>query len=138
MEADDGVPRITPEEAKAMMASGNTLVVDVRETFELVRSGKVAGAVHVPCGALEFRADSATPYYDDNFDKNKTIILYCAVGERSSLCGSMLKEMGYTKVYNLGGFEDWVDSGGAVEAFSLDVVGVPTRVGEARLPKRAH
>jgi rhodanese-related sulfurtransferase len=116
MEApNDGVPRITPEEAKVMMAQEGTLVVDVREAYEVVRSGKVAGAVHVPCGALEFRADPETPYYDGNFDKNKTIILYCAVGERSALCGKMLKEMGYAKVYNLGGFEDWVDSGGAVE-----------------------
>ncbi len=138
MEANYAVPRITPEEAKVMMARENTLVVDVREAFELARSGKVAGAVHVPCGTLEFRADPATPYYDDSFDKNKTIILYCAVGERSSLGGSMLKALGYTKVYNLGAFDDWVDSGGAVEAFSLDVIGVPARVGEARLPKRAH
>ncbi len=56
-DADAAVPRITPEEAKAMMGGGNTLVVDVRETHEVVRSGKIAGAVHVPCSALEFRAD---------------------------------------------------------------------------------
>jgi len=113
--ANAAVPQITPKEAKVMMAQGNTLVIDVRETHELLRSGKIAGAVHVPCGALEFRADPETPYYDNNFDKNKTIILYCAAGERSALSGMMLKEMGYHNVYNLGGFKDWVDSGGSVE-----------------------
>ena len=117
-DAEAAVPRITPEEAKAMMVRGNTLVVDVRETHEVVRSGKIAGAVHVPCSALEFRADPNTPYYNDSFDKNKTIILYCAAGERSAMSGMMLKGMGYNKVYNLGGFDDWVDSGGAVETIT--------------------
>ena len=92
---DEAVPRITPEAAKELIAQGNALVVDVREKSEVVRSGKVAGAVHVPCGQLEFRADPDTPYYDENFDKDKTILLYCAAGERSALSGQMLKAMGY-------------------------------------------
>jgi rhodanese-related sulfurtransferase len=109
------VPWITPEQAKAMIASGNTLVVDVRETPELVKSGKVAGAVHVPCGSIEVCADPRTPYYNDAFDKGKTIIVYCAAGERSAFSGAILKAMGYINVYNLGGFADWVASGGPVE-----------------------
>jgi rhodanese-related sulfurtransferase len=113
--ADAAVPRITPEEAKVMMAHGNTLVVDVRETYEVVRSGKIAGAEHVPCGALEFRADPESPHYDNIFDKEKTIILYCSAGERSAFSGELLKEMGYGNVYNLGAFRDWVESGGSVE-----------------------
>jgi rhodanese-related sulfurtransferase len=113
--ADAAAPRITPEEAKVMMAHGNVLVIDVRETSEVVRSGKIAGAMHVPCGMLELRADPQTPYYDNSFDKNKTIILYCAAGERSALSGEILTEMGYRNVYNLGSFKDWIDSGGSVE-----------------------
>lgn len=113
--ANAAVPRITPEAAKVMMARGNTVVIDVRERPEVVRSGKIAGALHVPCGVLESRADPGGPYYDSNFDKNKTIILYCAAGERSALSGKTLKEMGYNNVYNLGCFKDWVDSGGSVE-----------------------
>ncbi len=34
------------------------------------------------------------------------------------MSGMMLKGMGYDKVYNLGGFDDWVDSGGAVETIT--------------------
>jgi hypothetical protein len=40
------VPKITPSEAREMMAKGNTLIVDVRDAPELEKSGKVAGAVH--------------------------------------------------------------------------------------------
>ncbi len=110
------VPRITPDAAKALIERGNTLVVDVRERYELVRGGKISGALHVPCGVLEGRADPKSPSYDSVFDKSKTIVLYCAAGERSATSGARLKAMGYAEVYNLGSFADWVDCGGPVEA----------------------
>lgn len=109
------VPRITTAQAQELIAKGNTLVVDVRDAPEVEKTGKVAGAVHVPRGMLEFRADPESPYHDQNFAKDKAIIVYCASGGRSALSGQALKELGYGEVYNLGGFGDWADSGGAVD-----------------------
>jgi rhodanese-related sulfurtransferase len=114
-EANAVVPKLSPQEAREMMAKGNVLVVDVRDGTEVAASGKVEGAIHAPRGLLEFRADPASPYYDKNFDKNKTVILYCASGGRSALSGKTLKDMGYDKVYNLGQFKEWVESGGKVD-----------------------
>ena len=113
--ADAAVPRITPAQAREMMAKGNTLVVDVRDAPEVEKSGKIAGAVHVSRGMLEFRADPETPYHDPSFDKSKVVIVYCASGGRSALSGKVLKDMGYDPVYNLGAFKDWAESGGSVE-----------------------
>ena len=113
--ANAAVPRITPAQAKEIIAQGNTLVVDVRDAAEVEKSGKIAGAVHVSRGMLEFRADPASPYHDKNFDKGKTVILYCASGGRSALSGKTLKDLGYDKVYNLGAFKDWAESGAPVE-----------------------
>ena len=110
--ANAAVPKITPDQASEMIEKGNTLVVDVRDAPEVAASGKVAGAVHVSRGMLEFRADPDSPYHDKNFDKDKTVILYCSSGGRSALAGKVLKDMGYDKVYNVGGFKDWT---GAVE-----------------------
>jgi len=109
------VPRISPEQAKELIAKGDALVVDVRDAPEVEQSGKVAGAVHIPRGMLEFRADPESPYYDQSFAKDKTVIVYCAAGGRAALSGQALKEMGYTEVYNMGGFKDWADSGGATD-----------------------
>jgi rhodanese-related sulfurtransferase len=109
------VPRISPAQAQEMIAKGNTLIVDVRDAPEVDQSGKVAGAVHVPRGMLEFRADPESPYHDQHFAKDKTVILYCASGGRSALSGQALKELGYAEVYNLGAFKDWAESGGAVD-----------------------
>ena len=113
--ANAAVPKITPAQAREMIAKGNTLVVDVRDAPEVEKSGKVAGAVHVSRGMLEFRADPESPYYDKNFAKNKTIILYCASGGRSALGGKVLIDMGYGQVYNVGAFRDWAESGGGTE-----------------------
>ena len=104
-----------PDKAKELLAKGGLLIVDVRDGAEVGQSGKVKGAVHVSRGMLEFRADPESPYYDNAFDKDKTVIVYCASGGRSALAGKTLKDLGYKDVRNLGGFKDWAESGGAVE-----------------------
>jgi rhodanese-related sulfurtransferase len=106
------VPKITPDQAAEMIKNGSTLVLDVRDAPEVAASGKIAGAINVSRGMLEFRADPESPYHDKNFDKGKSVILYCASGGRSALAGKLLNDMGYDKVYNVGGFKDWT---GAVD-----------------------
>jgi rhodanese-related sulfurtransferase len=105
--ANAAVPKITSDQASEMIKKGNTLVLDVRDAPEVAASGKIAGAVNISRGMLEFRADPESPYHDKNFDKGKTVILYCASGGRSALAGKLLKDMGYENVYNVGGFKDW-------------------------------
>jgi len=113
--ANAAVPRITPTQAREMIAKGNTLVVDVRDAPEVQNSGKVAGSLHVSRGMLEFRADPESPYHDKHFSKDKTVFVYCASGGRSALAGKLLKDMGYERVFNLGAFKDWAENGGTLE-----------------------
>ena len=94
------------------------LVIDVRDAPEVQQSGKVTAAINVSRGMLEFRADPESPHYDKHFSKEKTVILYCGSGGRSALSGRVLKEMGYDRVYNMGAFKEWVESGGNVEKSS--------------------
>jgi len=113
--ANAAVPRISPADAKQMIAQGNAVVLDVRDAVEVEKSGKVAGALHVSRGLLEFKADPQSPAHDKTLDPNKTIILYCASGGRSALAGKLLKDMGYGNVYNLGAFKDWAESGAPID-----------------------
>jgi rhodanese-related sulfurtransferase len=116
MEAANAVvPKITPKQAQEIVAKGNALVVDVRDAPELAQSGKVKDALHVSRGMLEFRADPDLPTHDKNFAKDKTVILYCGSGGRAALAGKLLRDMGYERVYNAGGFKDWADAGAPVE-----------------------
>ena len=114
-EAEAAVPRINPEDARKLLGQPDVLFLDVREPPEVATSGKVQGALAIPRGLVEFRADPASPMHDAAFDRAKTIVAYCASGGRSALVGKTLKDMGYANVRNLGGFKGWIDSGGEIE-----------------------
>jgi len=114
-EADSIVPRISPDEAKGLVGRPDVLFLDVREPAEVTTSGKVPGALAIPRGLVEFRADRTLPAHDAAFDRAQIVVAYCASGGRSALVGKTLKDMGYTDVRNLGGFKGWVDAGGQVE-----------------------
>ena len=114
-EAEAEVPRISPQDAKVLVGRSDVLFLDVREPAEVAASGKVKGAVAVSRGLVEFRADPASPMHDAAFDRTKTVVTYCASGGRAALVGKTLKDMGYDKVRNLGGFKAWVDAGGEID-----------------------
>ncbi len=113
--ANAAVPRINADDARKLIAERNALVVDVRDFPEIKASGKIKGAINVPRGMIEFRADPETPYHDKAFAKDRPVIVYCASGGRSALSGKVLKDFGFREVYNLGAFKDWAESGGEVE-----------------------
>jgi rhodanese-related sulfurtransferase len=110
-EANAAVHRLDPAEVRNRMNSGDVLIVDVRDASELASGGKLKGAVHVPLGMLEFRADPESPYHNPAFQKDKTLLVYCASGGRSALSGKSLTDFGYRSVYNVGGFKELADAG---------------------------
>lgn len=115
MEAANAVvERIDAERAKELIGQG-ALLLDIRDAPELERTGRAAGSHHIPRGMLEFRADPDVPSHDPELRRDRPIVLHCASGGRAALAGKLLKDMGYEQVYNLGGFSDWVNGGGAVE-----------------------
>jgi rhodanese-related sulfurtransferase len=109
-EANAAVPRLSPAEMRTRM-DGNALILDVRDPSEVQASGKIKGAVNVSRGMLEFRADPESPYHNPAFQKDKTVLVYCASGGRSALVGKTLKDFGYGAVYNIGGFKELADAG---------------------------
>ncbi len=113
--ANAAVPKIAPEDALEMQRAGEALILDVRDSAELQKTGKVAGALHVSRGLLEFKVDPSSPAYDAAFRKDRTIILYCGTGGRSALAGKTLRDLGFATVYNLGGFAVWEAEGLPVE-----------------------
>jgi rhodanese-related sulfurtransferase len=109
-EANAAVPRLSHAETRTRMG-GNALILDVRDPSEVQASGKIKGAVNVSRGMLEFRADPESPYHNPAFQKDKTVLVYCASGGRSALVGKTLKDFGYGAVYNIGGFKELADAG---------------------------
>lgn len=107
------VESISVEDAQEMMTEG-ALLLDVRDAPELEANGHASVVHHIPRGMLEFRADPESPFHDPVMQPDRPMILYCASGARSVLAAKLLKDMGFEKVYNLGGFNEWKEGGGPV------------------------
>ena len=103
-------PRLSLAEARGMIEAG-ALVVDVREARELQQTGKLKGAKHVPVGMISALADPASPQHDPDFAKSAPVLLYCASGIRSSAAAETLRELGYEKVFNIGGLQELAAAG---------------------------
>jgi rhodanese-related sulfurtransferase len=110
-EANSAVPKLSPDEAAEKMQSGDVLIVDVRDPTEVQQTGRIKGAVNVSRGMLEFRADPDSQYHNPAFQKDKTILCIAPQGGRSALAGKTLQDMGYTAVFNIGGFKDLAEAG---------------------------
>ncbi len=115
-EANAVVPRISAEDAIAKYKAGGGVFIDVRDSGVISRTGTIAGALRIVRGMMEFAADPATPYHNEALQKDADIYLICGAGAQAALAGKTLKEMGFEKVTNIGGFGDWKEAGGPVEA----------------------
>jgi rhodanese-related sulfurtransferase len=102
---------ITPEEAKAMLDRNEAVVVDVREPAEIAVTGKVPGAREIPHRMIAESADPHSRLHDPSLRKDVAVILYCASGKRSAVAGEALVDLGFDRVFNLGGLKDWDEAG---------------------------
>lgn len=106
---------LSPLEVSEELIDG-TLVVDLREEDELQLGGWVRDSVWAPRGMLEFWADPSDRRHRDEFDPDRSLILYCSTGERSAIAAATLRTMGYRDVRVLeGGMEAWKREGLPVE-----------------------
>jgi rhodanese-related sulfurtransferase len=91
--------RITPEEAKEMMIDG-VVILDVRTQEEFDRL-RLANAILLPDFDVREQAENVLT------DKDQVILVYCRAGRRSEIAAKILIELGYTRVYDFGGLNDW-------------------------------
>ena len=93
--------KITAEEAKARMDSGDTIVIlDVR-TQEEYDAGHIPGAILVPNETIADKQPALLP------DLDAEILVYCRSGNRSAQAANKLIAIGYTNVVDFGGIIDW-------------------------------
>lgn len=115
-EADAQVRKVEVDEALGMHGRGDVVFVDLRDIRELARTGRIAGARHVPRGMLEFWIDPESPYHKPFFAEDKTFVFYCAGAWRSALAAKTADDMGLGPVAHLGGgIQAWIDADGPVD-----------------------
>lgn len=84
-----------------LIDQGGALVVDVRSVEEY-RGGHLVGAQSIPVDDEELWLTRTEP-----LDRERPTIVYAADRDQSTRAAQLLIDAGFTKVYDLGGVEDW-------------------------------
>jgi rhodanese-related sulfurtransferase len=92
---------VSREEAQQLIADGAQLV-DVRAEHEW-EAGRIEGAKHVPLAELSERAGE--------IDKERSVVLYCRGGNRSTMAAEALADAGFDAVKLSEGIVGWSEAG---------------------------
>ncbi|MGH2489926.1 MAG: rhodanese-like domain-containing protein, partial [Candidatus Limnocylindria bacterium] len=106
--SDDGTATTQQVDARTAgrLAGEGAPLVDVRERSEYI-DGHVPGARHIPYEQLEQRIAEVP--------RERTLVVYCASGVRSSLATSIFERHGIAAANLRGGFNAWRNAGLPIE-----------------------
>ena len=114
--ANKEIKRLTFDESMDIIKNSKFVIIDVREESEVYSQGIIKEAIHIPRGLIEFKLSPDSLNNPVNIDNDTNILVYCAGGFRSALAAKTLSDMGFQNVFNIGGFQEWIDSGGEIQA----------------------
>ena len=87
-------------------------LIDVRDIREIWKEGSIENSKHIPRGMLEFWLDPQVHIIKQIKLMIKKMVLYCALGLRSTLATKSLTDMGFKNVAHVdGGFDALKKSG---------------------------
>lgn len=97
------LPQISVHELANALQRGDVVALDVRNASE-VQDGIIDGAQHIFLGYLEENLD--------RIPRDRTVAVYCAGGDRSSIAASLLRRYNVAQVVNVtGGITAWKEAG---------------------------
>jgi len=96
-----GYTEMKQDEAKRNLDQNDSIIlVDVRTPQEYAEV-HIPGSKLIPLDTIKKDAEKLLS------DKDATIYVYCRSGNRSSQAARILADLGYSKVYNIGGITTW-------------------------------
>ena len=99
---------IKPSDAAQRVASGQAVLIDVREPSEWAATGVAEPAALLTLGDLQGARTQWKPFLEKNHGKE--LILYCRSGHRAGVAAKLLAKEGWTTA-NAGGLKDWTAAG---------------------------
>jgi len=75
-QANAEIETVGAENAIKLKDDPGIVFVDIRDIRELVRDGRIPGAVHAPRGMLEFWVDPESPYHREIFASGKKFLFF--------------------------------------------------------------
>lgn len=96
---------VTPEEAAVLIESDQVKIIDVRAELAFDKK-HLKNAVNI-----EVENDDLNSVLDQ-MKKDEPLLVYCNKGGQSERCAQILKEKGFTLIYDMdGGIAKWEESG---------------------------
>jgi sulfur dioxygenase len=106
---------VSAEDALLALGRRDTAFVDLRERSEREKHGAIPGALHAPYGALQENIAKGGILHELAEATGKTILFYCAYGERSAMAVEAAQQAGIATARHIaGGLDAWKKAGGAV------------------------
>jgi len=101
---DPGI--VTPAQGAALIAAlgADLTIIDVRTPTEF-STGHIPAAVNIDVESGGFSAAIA------DLDRAAPYVVYCQSGRRSALAAAAMVQAGFTRVYDVGGIQDWMAAG---------------------------
>jgi rhodanese-related sulfurtransferase len=125
------VKEITPQQAREVLQKeAEAVYIDVRTEREFA-AGHPEGAVNIPVAFPDpargmVMNDDFLRIVENNYPKNKKIVVGCQAGPRSNAAAGLLQQAGYQDVSNMvGGFGGMRDPMGKVIAPGWSSLGLP-------------
>ncbi|XP_078068756.1 thiosulfate sulfurtransferase/rhodanese-like domain-containing protein 3 [Mustelus asterias] len=104
---------VTYQELKQLLKS-KTIVIDVREPWEIKESGKIPGSINVPLEQMEQALKLNPSKFLETYNgmmpsTSDKIVFSCVAGIRSKKALDAAASMGYSSALHFpGGWEEWV------------------------------
>ncbi len=114
--ANKEIKRLDFTESLNLIKKSESVIIDVREESEVLNQGLIKDAIHIPRGLIEFKLSPNSINNPANINADTNLLIYCAGGYRSALAAKTLLDIGFKNVFNLGGYQEWIDAGGDIQA----------------------
>ncbi|XP_060609068.2 thiosulfate sulfurtransferase/rhodanese-like domain-containing protein 3 [Anolis sagrei] len=107
--------KVSYKELKELLDSKAISLIDVREKWEVGKSGGIPGSICIPLGevaeALQMDPDDfKEKYRQDMPSKSDHLVFSCLAGVRSKQALAAAKSLGFSRVrHYAGGFKEWKD-----------------------------
>ncbi|XP_013154142.2 thiosulfate sulfurtransferase/rhodanese-like domain-containing protein 3 [Falco biarmicus] len=108
-----GAPGLSYQELKDLKKTG-VLHIDVRERWEIDRSGKIPASINIPLGELVEALQMDPAEFKEQYNqkmptKTDLVVFSCLAGTRSKQALGFATSLGFSRVQQYaGGFQDWV------------------------------
>ena len=106
---------LSVDDALLALGHADTAFVDLRERSEREKHGSILGSLHAPYTALQENIAQGGILHELARATGKTILFYCAYGERSAMAVEAAQEAGIATARHIsGGFDAWRKASGPV------------------------